>query len=411
MSAPTHLAFISFFVGDIQGGLGPFLSTWLAQSEDWNADRIGLVTTITGFATLLLSGPLGALVDRYAWPRVILGGACALVLAGTLLLLPARGFYGVLLAQFLAATGGTLLVSALASLTLGVVGKRAFPRQQGHNQAWNHAGIIVAALLIGWGTTRMGPQVAFWVLAAMAVGAIISVLAMPRTAWNGRRAIGWKEEEPNEEDHAAPYRQVFANRRLFLLAIALALFNLSNGFMLSLLGQKLVDSGHDGTRWTAIYVLVAQGVMIPVALMAGSLADKRGRRMLLLVACAVLPVRALISAFVDDPYWLISAEILDGIASGVIGVAVPILVADLTWGSGRTQAALGVVNGIQGVGGALSGWVGGLLAVWLGWRGAFLTLALPAMAAFAMVLWLEETQEKHPDGADAAGHAASGGPA
>ena len=399
MSPQTHLAFISFFVGDIQGGLGPFLATWLAQTGEWDTERVGLVTTITGFATLLLSGPFGVLVDRYAWPRLLLASACAAILAGTLFILPAKSFWAVLLAQFLATAGGTLLIPALASLTLGIVGKGGFPRQQGRNQAWNHAGIITAALLIGWGTTKLGPQIAFYVLAAMAVGAILSVVVMPRNAWNGRRAIGWKEEEPNEDDHAVPYREVFTNRRLLLLSVALGLFNLSNGYMLALLGQKLVYSGHDATRWTAIYVLVAQGVMIPVAILAGSLADKRGRRMLVLLACGVLPIRAVISAVFDDPYWLIAAEVLDGIASGTIGVVVPILVADLTWGSGRTQAALGVVNGVQGIGGALSGWFGGALVVWLGWRAAFLCLAVPAVMALALVLWLEETAEQKEGGA------------
>ncbi len=71
--------------------------------------------------------------------------------------------------------------------------------------------------------------------------------------------------------------------------------------MLSLVGQKLVAAGEDGTGWTARYVIVAQGRDDPVALFAGSLADRRGRRQLLLVACAVLPARALLSAFLSDP--------------------------------------------------------------------------------------------------------------
>ncbi|OAH21863.1 hypothetical protein AX289_25375 [Methylorubrum populi] len=67
----------------------------------------------------------------------------------------------------------------------------------------------------------------------------------------------------------------------------------------------------------------------------------------------------LLSAFLDDPYWLMGAEVLDGVGSAIVGVAVPIVVADLTWGSGRTQTAIGAVNAVQGIGGALSGWYGG----------------------------------------------------
>ena len=101
-----------------------------------------------------------------------------------------------------------------------------------------------------------------------------------------------------------------------MLTVALTLFNLGNGGMLSLLGQKLVATAADATTWTARYVMVAQLVMVPVALFAGSLADKRGRRQILMVAFAVLPVRAVLSGLIDDPVWLISAEMLDGVASG-----------------------------------------------------------------------------------------------
>ena len=395
MAPTTHLALINVFIGDIQGGLGPFLGTWLAEAGSWSPARIGLVTTLVGFGTLLLSGPFGALVDRVGRPRLLIAAACAAILAGTLLLLPARAFAFVFTAQLLAAAGGTLLLPAVTALTLGIVGKDRFPSQQGRNQAFNHVGILIAAGAITLGTARFGPAVAFWVLGIMAVLAIAAALATPASAWSQRRAVGWKEDGAEEADapQRAGIRTVLADRRLLVLACALTLFNLGSGGMLSLLGQKLVATAVSATHWTAIYVMVAQLTMVPVALFAGSLADRRGRRKLLLAAFAVLPVRAALSAFVDDPAWLILAEILDGVASGIVGVAVPVVVADLTWGSGRTQTALGTVNAVQGVGGALSAWYGGLAFGLFGWTGAFLALGAPALAALALVIWFDATPE------------------
>ncbi len=394
MSPTTHLAAINFFSGDIQGGLGPFLATWLAGTGHWSPERVGLVTTVVGLGTLALNGPAGVLADRSGRPRTLLGVACAAILVGTLLLLYARGFTAVLLAQFLAAAGGTLVSPALTSLTLGIVGKAAFPRQQGRNQAFNHGGILTAALLIGGGAQLVGTGVAFLVLGAMAVAAIAAVATTPADAWNGRRAHGWKEEEPDEADHRHPLLAVLGNRRLLLLATALALFNLGNGTMLALVGQRLVATGFNATGWTAAYVIVAQLTMIPVALWAGSLADRQGRRYLLLIACGAFLARAVFSALVVAPAWLIPAEVLDGVASGLLGVAVPVLVADLTWGSGHTQTALGTVNGLQGIGGALSGVFGGMLVDWLGWTSVFLALAVPVAAAFALALWLAKAGAK-----------------
>ena len=393
MSPSLHLAAINFFTGDIQGGLGPFLSTWLAQDIHWSPRRIGLITTIVGLASLALNTPAGALADRTGRPRLLLGLACGAILLGTGLLLLANSFVAVLLAQFLAASGGTLLLPALTSLTLGIVGKGRFPAQQGRNQAFNHAGIVSAALLIAAGGAIGDPDAAFLVFGAMALAAIASVVTTPARAWNGRRAHGWQEDEPDEQDRSHPIRDVLGNKQLLLLALALALFNLGNGAMLSLLGQHLVANGANATGWVAAYVMVAQVTMIPVALWAGSLCDKRGRRHLLVIACAALLARGVISALVAAPAWLIPAEVLDGVASGLLGVAVPVLVADLTWGSGRTQTALGTVNALQGVGGALSGVFSGVLVEWLSWTGAFLTLAACAAAALAVGIGLEETRE------------------
>ena len=39
MLATTHLALINVFTGDIQGGLGPFLGTWLAETGGWSPAR------------------------------------------------------------------------------------------------------------------------------------------------------------------------------------------------------------------------------------------------------------------------------------------------------------------------------------------------------------------------------------
>nr|WP_321983755.1 MFS transporter [uncultured Lichenicoccus sp.] len=392
MSPTTHLAAINLFTGDIQGGLGPFLATWLAQDGHWNPAAIGLVNTIVGLSALFLNGPAGALVDQSGRPRLLVALACAAILAGTLLILPSSGLAEISGAQFLAAAGGTLVMPALTALTLGIVGKDRFPRQQGRNQAFNHVGILLAALLIRAGSHMLGSGAAFWVLGGMSVGAIVAVATTPSRAWNGRRAHGWQEDEPDDHRPRHGLGRVLGDRRLLLVAGALALFNLGNGTMLALLGQRLVSLGYEATGWTADYVIVAQLTMIPVALWAGSLADRRGRRRLLLLAFAALPLRAALSSFVTDPVWLIPAEMLDGLSSGLIGVAVPIVIADLTWGSGRTQTALGAVNAIQGAGGALSGLFGGVVVHVIGWTGGFLVLAVPALLALLLAACFGEAK-------------------
>jgi MFS family permease len=383
MSATAGLAALNFFLADVQGGLGPFLATWLATIR-WDPERIGIVMTAGGLAGLLCNAPAGMLIDRTRRFRLWVAIASLAVVVGTLATLPARGFPAVLAAQVASALGGALMAPAVIALTLSVVGKDRLPRQQGRNQAWNHAGNVAAAGLVAAATFALGAMSAFWVLAGMAAGGAGALLLVPRSAIDTGRATGQAADRP-----PASIVQLLRNRALLALGTALLLFHLGNAAMLPLLGQRMAAIGHgDATRWMAACVIVAQAAMVPVAVVAGRAAARIDRASLLLLACCVLPVRGAIAAVAHDPAWLVPIQVLDACGAGTLGVAVPLLVADFTWGSGRTQSALGLVTTLQGIGAALSTSLGGVLAQRYGWTAAFLGLALPAVFAFGLAMRL-----------------------
>ena len=57
-----------------------------------------------------------------------------------------------------------------------------------------------------------------------------------------------------------------------------------------------------------------------------------------------LPVRGLMLAYTTNPYGLVAIQVLDGISASVLGVMVPLIVSDLTRGTGRFNLALGAVG-------------------------------------------------------------------
>jgi MFS family permease len=380
VSAPiAGLAALNFFLADVQGGLGPFLATWLA-AIDWNPEQIGVVMTAGALVGLAFNSPAGVLIDRTRRYRLWLALSSSAIVVGTLAMLPARGFVAVTAAQVVAALGGALMAPAVMALTLGIVGKERFPRQQGSNQAWNHAGNVVAAVLVAGATFVVGATAAFWVLAGMAAASLGTLLVIPADAVDTQRASGHAASKP-----AASFMQILRDRRILGLSLALLLFHLGNAAMLPLLGQRMAAAGHgDATRWLAACVVVAQLVMVPVAIVAGRMADRINPAWLMVAACLVLPVRGAMAALAQDPMWLIPIQVLDALGAGTLGVAMPILVADFTWGSGRTQAALGVASTMQGIGAALSTTLGGVLAARIGWTAAFLGLSVPAVFALAL---------------------------
>ncbi len=93
MHAILGLAAANFSLADVQGGLGPFLATWLAQAAHWDPARVGSVITASGLVGLVCNTPARALVDRLEWPRFRVTASAIATVAATLALLPARGVH------------------------------------------------------------------------------------------------------------------------------------------------------------------------------------------------------------------------------------------------------------------------------------------------------------------------------
>jgi MFS family permease len=134
-------------------------------------------------------------------------------------------------------------------------------------------------------------------------------------------------------------------------------------------------------------IMVPQVIVAIIAPWAGRRANTWGRRPLLLVGFAALPIRALVFAWTTDPMILIVAQLLDGVSATMLGVLTALIVADLTAGTGRFNLAQGFVGTTSGVGASLSTTLSGLLAGSLGRAAGFMGIAAVALAA-VLLLWL-----------------------
>jgi MFS family permease len=57
---------------------------------------------------------------------------------------------------------------------------------------------------------------------------------------------------------------------------------------------------------------------------------------------------------VTSPYAVVAVQALDGISAAILGVTLPLVVADITRGTGRFNLGLGIVGSAVGIGAALS---------------------------------------------------------
>ena len=122
-------------------------------AHGWQSGLIGTVMTIGGVAGMVMTAPAGALIDATTHKRayVIVPGICT-VLASAIILL-SQDFWLVAASQVATAIAGAAIGPAVAGMTLGIVRQAGFNRQNGRNQAFNHAGNMVGAGLsglLGW---------------------------------------------------------------------------------------------------------------------------------------------------------------------------------------------------------------------------------------------------------------------
>jgi MFS family permease len=311
----------------------------------------------------------------------------AMVAAGAVIIALWPSFPLVLAALVLQGITGGFLGLGITAVSLGLVGHGALAERLGRNQRFASAGGVAAAGLMG----LIG-----YLLSYRAIFLVAAALVLPLLAALGRiqssdihfghtpRVSGHQGPAPRQ----ASRRSLWKNPTLLTFAGCLFLFQMGNASMLPLAGEALAyGKGAHSSLIVSALIMVPQVIVMLMAPWAGRLANTRGRRLLLLVGFAALPIRALLFAWTTDPMMLIAAQVLDGISGTMLGVLTALIVADVTRGTGRFNLAQGFVGTMAGVGASLSTTLSGLLAGSLGRAAGFLGIAAVALAALLLV-WL-----------------------
>ena len=390
------LDWLNFFLADVQTGVGPFLAIYLA-AYNWNEERIGLALTLGGIAGIVTQTPLGGLIDRTRAKRALIClGVVALVI-GALSTAFFPTFWPVMAAQLLIGGTSSIFLPAIAAISLGMVGQKLFDRRQGRNQTFNAAGNVVAAIamgLIGYFFSNRG---IFFFVALFAAPTIVSLLLIRPGEINHELARGYRPGDAREK----PVRawELLKDRLLVIFLICAVMFHFANAAILPLLGEMLAKGqGRCSMMFMAACVVTTQFTITLIAGQTGRLAGSWGRKPLLLIGFAVLPIRAVLYTLTDNPTLLIAIQILDGVAAGIFGVVSVLVIADLTRGTGRFNLTQGAIATAVGIGASLSQLAAGTIVHHVSYRAGFLFCAAIAAAAFViLLLFLPETNSLDND--------------
>lgn len=387
------LDFLNLFLADVRDGVGPYLNIYLKGSENWNPEQIGIVTAVSSITTVIAQTPAGALIDNLRQKRMLIVVAAALVTFGCLCIAFLPNFPVVIGAQFLIGIGAAVFPPAIAAITLGLVGRSQLDRRIGRNETFNHAGNLLVAVLSGFAGQFIAPKSIFFLVGLMAVASAYSVLRIRDKEIDHELARGDGEEldeaKTGKENKYEGILKLLSDRNILLFSTAVILFHFANAAMLPLVGQLLAQTqqgkGLNGTVYMSACIIVAQLVMVASANLAGRFAEG-GRKPIFLVCFGVLPIRGVLYTLSHNPFFLVSVQILDGIAGGIFGVLSVLMIADLTTGSGRFNLTQGMLASCIGIGAGLSNLLAGFVVQKAGYDVGFLMLAAIAFVALA-VFW------------------------
>jgi MFS family permease len=269
----------------------------------------------------------------------------------------------------------------------------------GQNQRFAAAGGVLVTLTMALVVYANSPW-AMFVPVALAVPVLVSLGQIRGEEIDFRRASGAEQGRAGGPERATRDAALLRNHRLLIFALCAVLFQLANASMLPLVGGMLASEGKkQAAPLIAALIIVPQLIVALLAPWVGQQAEKRGRKPLLLLGFAALPVRGMLFAMISDPYVLIVTQILDGITGAALGVMTPLVIADVTKGTGRFNLAQGIFGAIMGVGASLSPTLTGLIVHRFGPSAGFVSLAAVGLLAFLVVaVLLPETKQDRKKG-------------
>jgi predicted MFS family arabinose efflux permease len=381
----------------VQTGFGPFVAVYLT-TQKWTQVEIGLVLSIGGVIALIGQMPGGAIVDAARSERLVAGLAVATIGVSALGYAAWPIFPVVVAAATLHAAASCVLGPAIAAISLGLVGPRAIGERFGRNARFASLGNGVAAAVMGTAGYLLSSRSVFLVTFVLAIPTLFALSRIREREIDAAQAHGAITRDALDAEatdtKATSVVRLMCQRPLLIFAGSIMLLQLANAAMLPLMAGVVTTRS---SQWAP--VLIAACIIVPQAIVAltspsvGRKAQQWGRRPLLLLGFAALAIRGLLFATVTDPYLLVAVQVFDGVTAAVFSVMIPLIVADVAFGSGHFNLAQGIVGTATGIGAALSTVLAGYVSDKLGHAIAFTGLAGIAALGFVLIaLLMPETR-------------------
>ncbi len=380
------LNLVNLWLGVIIGVSIPFLTDYLKESR-WSFSEIGVATAIFGSGTLIFQPLSGLFAEMTPHHRSLLALVVFLYGLG-LTLLPLVGDFPLAADSLLFLSGGAsaFFFTLSSTLAFSLSGHPNFARTMGQTQMWNHAGFLLSAAGTAALIHHLGLVSGFIPITLGSILAILSIGLIRRKDMVDHQAksgagVEKREEVRDDRPLGRVFADFFRNPAIRTLLLATALFQVANAPVMPLLMLYLrfLDGGNGKLAWV---VILAQATMVPVAWWAARVSARWGHKLVFSLAFFLMPVRSMICATTMNTEILLATQILDGIAAGIYGVSVALIVSDVTRGKKGFNLLMGLSQIAMALGSVVGPALQGLSVGNVGFRFAFLVFSgVAALAA------------------------------
>lgn len=346
------LSWLNFFLSGMQTAFGPIAAAYLA-AQGWTAKDVGFVLSIGGTASLFSQVPGGELVDAVRAKRPLVGTAVLTIALSVLIFRLWPGFAPVALAEVLQGIPGGVLGPAVVAISLGLVGHTGLAERLGQNQRFAAAGGVAVTLAMAFIAYSESPW-AMFVPVVLAVPVLIALRQIRDEEVDFERASG-AEPASRPSPASEPTRSSFEEppavdlcRLRSPVSDRQCIHDAARSGMLAYEGKR------EAAPLVAALIIVPQLLVGLLAPWVGQWTEKYGRKTLLLIGFAALPIRAVLFALISNSLALIVVQLLDVITGAVLGLLTVVVIADMTKGTGRFNLAQGMFGTVMGVGATLS---------------------------------------------------------
>ena len=355
------------------------------------SDEYRTLLSVGALASLISQIPGGWLVDSVRSERSAAAAAVTAIGASAFIIAVWPLFVAVAASRALQAMATSVLSPAIAAISLGLVGRYALAARLGRNARFASAGNGAAAVIMDNRPLCLRAG-CFFVTAAFTLPALAALFRIRDSEVNAASAHGGVKTE-DTSGIVPGLMLLLKSRAMWVFMAGIVMFQLANAPMLPLVATELTKTA---SGWAV--ELIGACIVLPqivVALFAPGWAASRSvwPPPALVVALAVLPVRGALLAFFSGAAPVVGIQILDGVSAAVLGVLIPLVIADISYGTGHFNLAQGVIGMSIGLAAAISTSGAGYIADTFGNQAAFLTLgAAGGFGALLLLFFMPETR-------------------